>query len=115
MCHLADSPGRIQAYSYGEARVKGGQLAPENEHSKEIVHQGPARKAHSFDDLAMGLADDSLTRGQALKYVGTALLGSLAALAGISAFADDADARRRGRKKKRRPARNICPGQLSCP
>jgi hypothetical protein len=116
MCHLADSLSPTHAYSYSEAdfRVQGGQLALENGHSKAIIHQEHGRKAHSFDNLAMGLADDSLTRGQALKYAGAALLGGLAALAGISAFADDADARRR-KKKRRRPTPDICPGQLICP
>jgi hypothetical protein len=94
-------------------------LAPGNEHSKEIAHQAPGREAHSFDNLAMELANGSPTRGQALKYMGMAFLGGLAALVGISAFADDANAKRRRKKKKKKKKspgfRSICPGQLPCP
>src|SRR5947209_3308266 len=59
----------------------------------------------------MGLADGSLTRGQALKYMGAALLGGLGALAGISSVTDEADAKRR----KKRLAPTVCPGQGVCP
>src|SRR5438270_7237531 len=57
-------------------------------------------EVHSFDNLAMALAEGTFTRGQALKYMGVALLGGLGAMAGLSVFTDDADAKRRRKKKK---------------
>lgn len=60
-------------------------------------------EVNSFDNLAMGLAEGTFTRGQALKYMGVALLGGLGAMAGISVFADDADAKRRRGKKRKKP------------
>ena len=57
-------------------------------------------EVHSFDNLAMALSQGTFTRGQALKYMGVALLGGLGAMAGIGVFTSDADAKRR-RKKKR--------------
>jgi hypothetical protein len=59
-------------------------------------------EVHSFDNLAIGLAEGIFTRGQALKYMGVVLLGGLGAMAGIGVFTDDADARRRRKKKKKR-------------
>jgi hypothetical protein len=35
------------------------------------------REEYSFDELAMGLADGTLTRSRLLKYIGAAILGSL--------------------------------------
>lgn len=32
---------------------------------------------HSFDELAKGIADDTPSRGQVLKFLGAAVLGSL--------------------------------------
>src|SRR3954467_4839972 len=63
---------------------------------------------YSFDELARGLADGTLTRGRALKYIGAALLGSLGAMAGISAVAAEADAR--GHRKRHRGG-----GHKKCP
>jgi hypothetical protein len=56
----------------------------------------------SFDELARGLADGTLTRSRALKLMGAALLGGLGAFAGISAVANEAEARRKGKHKRRR-------------
>jgi hypothetical protein len=55
---------------------------------------------HSFDELARGLADGSVTRGKALRLLGAALVGgALASLPG-AALADD-DCRRFGRRCRR--------------
>jgi predicted DCC family thiol-disulfide oxidoreductase YuxK len=59
-------------------------LAPENEHFKKITHQGHGVEPHSFDDLAIELVDSTLARGQALKYIGAALLGGWRLLRGLA-------------------------------
>src|SRR3954471_25042963 len=71
----------------------------DNELRREEI---PARadtlvETSSFDELAIGLADGTLTRARVLKLMGATLLGGLGAFIGISAVAGDADARRRGR------------------
>jgi hypothetical protein len=54
----------------------------------------------SFDDLARGLADGTLSRGKAIRWMGGALLGAaLASVPGV-ALADD-DCRRFGRRCRR--------------
>jgi hypothetical protein len=74
-------------------------------------------KVYFFDDLVMGLADGTLTRGQALKVVGGAILGTALGFMGVGFFgADEADARgrhsrdpRHHRKKGHRRRVSICP------
>jgi hypothetical protein len=62
---------------------------------------------HSFDELAIELADDSLTRARALKFMGAALLGSL--LGGVVLGMPEAEARRRRRRRGRpRPFLATC-------
>jgi hypothetical protein len=56
---------------------------------------------HSFDELARGLANGSITRGKAIRLMGAALVGSaLASLPGV-ALADDDDCRGFGRRCRR--------------
>src|SRR4051812_16134150 len=90
MCHLADSPGRIHAYSYGEAdfRVIGGQLALENEDFKGIPRQEHGAEAHSFDNLAREVAEGTISRDRVLKLIGAAFLGGLGALIGSLLLTD---------------------------
>jgi hypothetical protein len=74
---------------------------------------------HSFDALAKEMADGTISRGQALKLVGGAVLGAfgLAALPGI------AEAKKKKKKKKKKhPSAGVSPslppctlGQTGCP
>ncbi len=60
-------------------------------------HRDDLTDQHTFiDGLAMALANGTLSRGQALKYAGVALLGGAL---GIFGFASPADARRRRRRR----------------
>src|SRR3954470_2085815 len=53
-------------------------------------------EVRSFDNLAIGLADGALTRGQALKVVGGAILGTALGFMAVGFLgADEADARGR--------------------
>ncbi len=63
---------------------------------------------YSLDELAKGMASGTISRGRALKLVGTAFLGG--ALSFLS-FADVAEARLR-RRRRRRGAR--CPSSTGC-
>jgi hypothetical protein len=60
-----------------------------------------ASEVYSFDALAMGLADGTITRSRALKLMGAAVLGGFGAMVGISAAAGNADAKRGGKHKRR--------------
>jgi hypothetical protein len=80
-------------------------MAIDNQERREAPPGMEAPEEYSFDDVARGLADGSFTRGQALKYIGSALLGGLSAMAGISAAAGDADAK----KKKKHHAPPVAP------
>jgi hypothetical protein len=52
-----------------------------------------AREEGFFDELARGLADDSVTRGKALRLMGAALLGgTLASVVGMGEAAADREA-----------------------
>ena len=57
---------------------------------------------YSFDDLARGLAEGTISRSRALKLVGTAILGGAL---GFLALPDEAEARKRRRRRRRRRAR----------
>lgn len=49
---------------------------PEDSYIREVsIRQGTTGK-HSFDELAKGLASGTVTRGQAMKLVGAAILGT---------------------------------------
>jgi hypothetical protein len=63
---------------------------------------------HSFDELAIELADNTLTRGRALKLMCATLLGGLGAIVGTSVFVDDADAKKKKKKKKHRGGLTTC-------
>jgi hypothetical protein len=70
----------------------------------------------SFDDLAVGLASEPITRGRAIKLAGAALAGSVLSVF----FAPEADARRRRgpAARCRRRGRKFCKGPLGtacCP
>ena len=62
-----------------------------NQNRPEEVHPPPEGKPvaeHSFDELAKGLADGSVSRRQALRWIGGALVGGLlASIPGAAAFA----------------------------
>ena len=60
----------------------------------------------SLDDLAISLAEGTLTRGRALKLMGVAVFGGFGAMVGLSAAASDADARRKGKHKRRQHTKN---------
>lgn len=68
---------------------------------------------YSFDELARGLADVTLTRGRLLKLLGAALLGSLEALAVITKPTEASQRKhnhaRNNNKKKRRAHRRGSP------
>ena len=56
--------------------------------TEEEGHQPHSSRSHSFDDLARGLADGSISRGRAMKLMGVALLGGvLASIPEGAAFA----------------------------
>ncbi len=67
----------------------------------EGLPREPLSEEHSFDELATGLAEGTLTRARALKLVGAALLGGVlsGALPGVAEA-------KKGRKKKRRRRRS---------
>src|SRR5437588_1638814 len=70
----------------------------------------PMEDNPSFDELAMGFADGTLTRGRVLKLMGVALLGGLGTFMGISTVAvDPADAKRRRKKKRKHNAVVLTP------
>ncbi len=68
-----------------------------------------ANKRALIDGLAMGLANGTLSRGQALKYAGAALLGGAL---GIFGFASPADARRRRRRSSCMPCNSDDPNTI---
>lgn len=73
--------------------------------SNEVVGE------YSFDELAKGLAYDALSRGQALKLIGGAILGAVLT---VPFWPKDAEARhsRKSRHKRhhhRRVRRRLCP------
>lgn len=65
---------------------------------------------YSFDELAKGLADGALSRGQALKLIGGAILGAVLA---VPFWPKDAEARHSRKKRHRarhhRVRRPLCP------
>jgi hypothetical protein len=67
----------------------------------------PEARERSFDELARGLANGSISRGRALKLMGAALVGgALASLGGVAAADEDdqgenEDCKRNGKKCKR--------------
>jgi hypothetical protein len=66
---------------------------------------------YSFDGLAKGLADDALSRGQALKLLGGTILGAVLA---VPFWPKDAEARRLRKKRHNRHHRRgvrraLCP------
>src|SRR4051812_20620312 len=69
---------------------------------------------YSLDELAMKLAEGTLTRGRVLKLMGAALLGGLGAMVGLGTLTDDADAKRRRKRKKKASSTPVC-GPTSCP
>src|SRR5215211_7099050 len=51
----------------------------------EDLHREDNTRDHSFDELAKGLAKGSLSRGQALRWMGAAVLGGvLASIPGVA-------------------------------
>src|SRR3954462_15317636 len=92
--------------STGDGR-KGEVLEEDNKLRREEVPAQADRtpEVHSFDDLAMELADGTLTRARVLKLMGAAILGGL--LGGGVLGMPEVEARRRfffrRRHRRRRP------------
>lgn len=70
-------------------------MAAEKDQNGEISNQGKcpecsssAAREHSFDQLAMGLADGTLSRRKALRILGGALVGAVLASGRGAALAD---------------------------
>jgi hypothetical protein len=71
-----------------------------------------AREDGFFDDLARGLADDSLTRGKALRLMGAALVGGALGSVGIGeASADPPGCKRNGKNCTR--SEQCCSGNCA--
>ncbi len=83
------------------------QLAPENEGRRELPDQERTPEGRSLDQLAVGLADGTISRTKALKLIGASLLGGVGALV----FADTAEARRRRRRRRGRCGRRCFLGR----
>lgn len=93
------------------------QLLMKREESGEIRPSFGELEVSSFDDLAVELSDETITRGRAMKLVGAAVVGSV-----LSVFfaTPEADARRRRgpAARCRRRGRKYCKGPLGtacCP
>ena len=84
--------------------------------AKDLPHdvndQEDITEEHSFDELAMAMADGTLSRSRALKLVGAAVLGG--ALSFFALPADEAEARRRRRRKRRRRRRRCLTSGANC-
>jgi hypothetical protein len=62
----------------------------------------PQARVHSFDELAIGLASGSISRGRALRLMGAALVGGTLASLGIGeAAADPPGCKRNGKSCKK--------------
>ena len=62
----------------------------------------PQARDHSFDELARGLADGSVTRGKAIRLMGAALVGGALASVGMrEASADPPGCKRNGKTCRR--------------
>ncbi len=62
---------------------------------RDTYHHEDATQEHSFDELAKGVADGTVSRGRMLKVAGTALLGGVLS----AAFPGVAQARRKRRRR----------------
>jgi hypothetical protein len=71
----------------------------------EVLGQEYAAEDHSFDELAKGIANGALSRGQLLKLVGAAVLGSVL----NSALPEVALAKKKKKKKKHRHVSGVLP------
>lgn len=65
---------------------------------REPYHKNATEEHSLVDELAVGVADDTITRSRALKLVGAVLLGGLLS----SAFPGLAEARKRHHRRRRR-------------
>src|SRR3954471_14563331 len=81
--------------------LRGSTVMAEDQHRYE--REDMKEDSSLVDGLARGLADGTLTRERALKLMGAVFLGSLGAMAGLSAAADEAAARKKKRKRKKKP------------
>ena len=76
------------------------------------------KEHYSLDSLAMEMADGTLTRGRALKYMGVALLGGVGAMAGLGTLASESEAKKHHKKKKKKKTgakAKSCPaGKTKC-
>src|SRR3954469_24268583 len=87
-------------------------MTEENDVRKHSAREGATRD--SFDELAAGLASGTITRVQALKLVGTAILGAILASLPGQAFAQGS---KDGCPPASDPCGNTCcgPAEECCP
>jgi hypothetical protein len=89
----------------------------ENNHraEEEIPREEGWVEEHSFDGLAKEVADGTLTRSKALKYVGAALLGTLGlgSLPGVAEGGKKKGGKKKGKKKKPTCPAPCCGGNLT--
>ncbi len=78
-------------------------MSSEDNQGEKVPGREDVTEEYSFDELAIGLASGSISRGRALKLVGGAVLGSL--LGGLLLPGEAQAARRR----RRRVAGPVCP------
>src|SRR3954467_9593592 len=92
-------------------------MTKENEEIWERQVPEQATEEYSFDELAKGLASGTLSRGQALKLAGTAILGSLLGSGVLGMVPEVASARpnrRRGRRHKKPTTIATLPANQTC-
>jgi hypothetical protein len=60
-------------------------MAAEGHHGGSSSSENPTRVEHSLDELARGLADGTISRGKAIRWMGGALVGAaLASVPGVA-------------------------------
>lgn len=74
-------------------------MTQKDEDLKQALDQEAPTEGHSFDELAKGIVNSTLSRGQVFKLVGAAVLGSALS----SALPGVAVAKKKKKKHKRRP------------
>jgi hypothetical protein len=77
------------------------------------VYRGDDLQLSSFDGLAKGMADGTITRGGALKIMGATLLGGMLGLSGLSSLG--ASAAHAKKRKHHKGKHHHSPGAVSPP
>jgi hypothetical protein len=68
------------------------------------------RAEDAFDELALGLSREAISRGRALKLAGAALVGGALSIFALADDAEAADRRRRRIRRQKRRCRDHCRG-----